>query len=140
MRTILLATLVAALGASAVSQAHASCGTAATNKRIAGTVIGAVAGGLVGNAIAEHGGKPGGTIIGAAAGGYAGNQLTKSHCDREGYRSGYYDRRHHRHHRYASNDQAYADDRTTSGRCTYEDQPYYNDRAELVHRQVQVCR
>lgn len=45
--------------------------------RIAGTAIGAVAGGLVGSQIGGGAGRKLSTIAGAAAGGYAGNQVQK---------------------------------------------------------------
>ncbi|MCF6753866.1 glycine zipper 2TM domain-containing protein [Pseudomonas stutzeri] len=43
--------------------------------KIAGTVIGAVAGGLLGNQIGGGNGKKIATVAGAAAGGYAGNKI-----------------------------------------------------------------
>jgi uncharacterized protein YcfJ len=46
--------------------------------QVAGTVIGAVAGGLLGNAIGGHGKNTAAKIAGAAAGGYAGNK-TQEH-------------------------------------------------------------
>ena len=45
--------------------------------RNTGTVLGAVAGGLAGNALAHGGGKTGGTIIGAGVGAVAGHQIAK---------------------------------------------------------------
>ena len=46
--------------------------------RIAGTALGAVAGGLVGSQIGGGSGRKLTTIAGAAAGGYAGNQVQKN--------------------------------------------------------------
>jgi len=46
--------------------------------KIAGTVIGAVAGGLLGNQIGGGNGKKIATVAGAAAGGYAGNKVQGS--------------------------------------------------------------
>jgi uncharacterized protein YcfJ len=46
--------------------------------RIAGTAIGAVAGGLLGSQIGSGKGRTVGTVAGAAAGGYAGHQVQKS--------------------------------------------------------------
>ena len=46
-------------------------------ERNTGTVVGAVAGGLLGNALSHGGGKTGGTIIGAGAGAVAGHQIAK---------------------------------------------------------------
>lgn len=43
--------------------------------KIAGTVLGAVAGGLLGNQVGGGNGKKIATVAGAAAGGYAGNQV-----------------------------------------------------------------
>ena len=48
------------------------------DKRIAGTAIGAVAGGLLGSTIGGGKGKTLATVGGAAAGGYAGNQVQKN--------------------------------------------------------------
>ncbi|MDP1645559.1 MAG: glycine zipper 2TM domain-containing protein [Thiobacillus sp.] len=46
--------------------------------RVAGTAIGAVAGGLLGNQVGGGSGRTLATIAGAAAGGYAGNQVQKN--------------------------------------------------------------
>ena len=46
--------------------------------RIAGTTIGAVAGGLVGSQVGGGSGRTLATVAGAAAGGYAGNQVQKN--------------------------------------------------------------
>ncbi len=43
-----------------------------------GTVVGAVGGGLLGNAVGHH--SLGGTLIGAGVGGVAGHQIAKAHC------------------------------------------------------------
>ena len=45
--------------------------------RNTGTVVGAVTGGLLGNALSHGGGKTGGTIIGAGAGAVVGHQYAK---------------------------------------------------------------
>ncbi|MHB1143410.1 MAG: glycine zipper 2TM domain-containing protein [Thiobacillus sp.] len=46
--------------------------------RIAGTAVGAVAGGLLGNQVGGGTGRTLATVAGAAAGGYAGNQVQKN--------------------------------------------------------------
>lgn len=46
--------------------------------QIAGTVIGAVAGGLLGNQVGGGNGKKVATVAGAAAGGYAGNKVQEN--------------------------------------------------------------
>ena len=43
-----------------------------------GTVVGAIGGGLLGNAVGHHG--IGGTLLGAGVGGVAGHQIAKAHC------------------------------------------------------------
>lgn len=49
------------------------------NHRIAGTAIGAVAGGLLGHQVGGGKGKTLATVGGAVAGGYVGNQVQKNH-------------------------------------------------------------
>jgi outer membrane lipoprotein SlyB len=58
------------------------------DKGTGGTVIGAVAGGLLGNEVARRGNKTEGTIIGAAVGALAGRAIDKadSNCKRRRYR------------------------------------------------------
>ena len=51
--------------------------------RIAGTAIGAVAGGLLGSTIGAGSGKTVATVAGAAAGGYAGNKVQKNMQDKD---------------------------------------------------------
>lgn len=46
-----------------------------------GTIIGAVAGGLLGNAVAGRGSRTGGTLIGAGAGAVAGHQIAKHNAN-----------------------------------------------------------
>ena len=48
-----------------------------------GTLIGAVSGGLLGNAVAGHGAKTEGTVIGAGVGAVAGHQIAKSNAQRK---------------------------------------------------------
>ena len=91
MRNKLLATATLALSALVVAtsvptfvQAHDNhhrvrvCrDVSSRGSRNTGTVVGAVAGGLLGNALSHGGGKTGGTIIGAGAGAVAGHQIAK---------------------------------------------------------------
>lgn len=53
--------------------------------RNTGTVVGAVTGGLLGNALSHGGGKTGGTIIGAGVGAVAGHQIAKNNGKHCGY-------------------------------------------------------
>lgn len=50
--------------------------------RIAGTAVGAVAGGLLGSQVGGGSGRTVATVAGAAAGGYAGNQVQKNIQDK----------------------------------------------------------
>ena len=47
-------------------------------KRVTGSIIGAVAGGLLGNQIGDGDGQTVATVAGAAAGGYAGNKIQEN--------------------------------------------------------------
>ena len=51
--------------------------------RIAGTAIGAIAGGLLGSTIGGGSGKKIATVAGAAAGGYAGNKIQQNMQDKD---------------------------------------------------------
>lgn len=53
-------------------------GNARCDKGTGGTIIGAVAGGLLGNEVARRGNKTEGSIIGAAVGALAGRAIDKS--------------------------------------------------------------
>ncbi len=53
--------------------------------RVAGSALGAVVGGLLGNQVGGGSGKKLATIAGAAAGGYAGNQVQKSMQEKDTY-------------------------------------------------------
>jgi len=62
------------------------CG-ASRHAKNTGTVVGAVTGGLLGNAVSHGGGKTGGTLIGAGVGAVAGHQIARrngaTHCHYE---------------------------------------------------------
>ncbi len=60
------------------------------DRQATGTVVGAVAGAVLGNAVAKHGGKTGGTIIGGVAGAVLGNRVAKATADCA-HAYGYYD-------------------------------------------------
>jgi len=81
------------------SAANAGC----EGRTTTGTVVGAGAGGLLGNAITH--GSAVGTIGGAVVGGVAGHEIGRSGCYRHYYRTGYY--HHHRHYR--DRDEGYYD-------------------------------
>jgi len=77
-----LAVAASAIPTSVVAQDHRHrvrvCRDESTRgSRNTGTVVGAVTGGLLGNALSHGGGKTGGTIIGAGVGAVAGHQIAK---------------------------------------------------------------
>lgn len=61
-------------------------GDARCDKGTGGTIIGAVAGGLLGNEVARRGNKTEGSIIGAAVGALAGRAIDKSDSNCRRYR------------------------------------------------------
>ena len=71
--------LVLASGVSGFAAAAADARTcrASRHNEHVGTAVGAVGGGLLGNAVSHGGGRLGGTLIGAAAGGLIGHQVGK---------------------------------------------------------------
>lgn len=86
-RTALVAGLAAAiaipsLAAPLSADARSYCEQRAHDRKVGGTIIGAVAGGLLGNALSHGGGRTGGTLIGAGAGAVVGNNLARTSCDR----------------------------------------------------------
>jgi uncharacterized protein YcfJ len=132
-RTALVAGLVAALAipslaAPVSASARTYCEQRAHDRRVGGTILGAVAGGLLGNAVAHGGGKTGGTLLGAGAGAVIGNNLARTSCDRP---HAYYRRGHGT--AYAAND------RFAPSRSHYESRAYYDARGRLVTAPTQVC-
>jgi uncharacterized protein YcfJ len=65
---------------------HAYRGNARCDKGTGGTIIGAFAGGLLGNEVARRGNKTEGSIIGAAVGALAGRAIDKSDSNCRRYR------------------------------------------------------
>jgi len=79
MRKYLLAAgFAAVIALPAVSQAQTAYCQRDSGNRAAGTVLGGVAGALLGSAIAGNSSNTEGTIIGGVAGAIAGNQIAKS--------------------------------------------------------------
>jgi uncharacterized protein YcfJ len=124
-RTLLIAGLAALVAAPSV--ADASC----KGRKDTGTAIGAIAGGLLGNAVAGHGAKTGGTLLGAGVGAVVGHEVAKSGCGRA--------RASTRHRSYAHRSTRYSYAANTPV-CRYETRPFYNQRGELVYAPTQVCR
>ncbi|HEY0436120.1 MAG TPA: glycine zipper 2TM domain-containing protein [Phenylobacterium sp.] len=143
-RTALACGLAAALAipslaAPVSAQARTYCEQRAHDRKVGGTIIGALAGGLLGHAISHGGGRTGGTILGAGAGAVVGNNIARVNCDRP---TAYY-RSRHRAPAYAHNySNAYADNseaRYAPARCHYETRSYYDGRGQLVTAPTQVC-
>jgi uncharacterized protein YcfJ len=130
MTTMRPIALISGLAAAAAVSAAPLSADAACNKRTTGTVIGALAGGLLGNAVAGHGDRTAGTLIGAGAGGLVGNQVTK--CGHA--RRAYYPQRHYSR---AATPRTYAQ---AGSVCTYETRPYYDAYGRLVYAPSRVCR
>jgi uncharacterized protein YcfJ len=76
---------VAAVPVMAEAQARHRVLVCKTSKhaRNTGTAIGAVGGGLLGNAVAGHGNKTGGTLLGAGVGAVVGHQVAKKNSDKK---------------------------------------------------------
>lgn len=127
-RTALALALAAAMAIPVVAapiSAQANC----HDRRVGGTVLGAVAGGFLGNALAHGGGRVGGTLLGAGAGAVVGNQLARGTCHQE---RAYY--RRPARNRYAANERGYG-----PARCHSETRSYYDARGQLVYAPAQVC-
>ena len=135
MRTIakLSGVLIAGLTLSVAALPVAS--EAACNKRTNGTIIGALAGGLLGHTVAGHGDRTAGTLVGATAGGVVGNQVSKCHRShsRAYYRrhsaprTAYASPRYDRYDSYAANN------------CRYETRAFYDARGQVVYQPTRVC-
>ena len=98
--SLILVSAVLALGAATMAANADGCSGRRHNT---GTVVGAVGGGLIGNAITH--GSAVGVVGGAVAGGLAGNAISRdSDCNRPArhyrHKVYYYDRQHHRHSYY----------------------------------------
>jgi hypothetical protein len=135
MRTFIIATCLLALTIPIAAQARSGCEARAQDRRVAGTVLGAVGGAIIGNQVSHHGGA----LIGGLGGAVVGNQLARTKCyHRSAYAEG---RDYRRDGREGPNGYApEAGAPPSSGRCSYEDQPFYDANGALIHRQVQVCR
>jgi uncharacterized protein YcfJ len=130
MRAIVVGACLIAL--SAPLAAHAgSCESDARNRRVAGTVLGAVGGAVIGNQVSHSGG----TIVGGLVGGFAGNQLSRTHCPHYSRAS----RRERRHETPPPRPSQEAQQGPTTGACAMEDRPFYDAHGNLVQKQVQVC-
>ena len=88
-KNVLLAGFAVAALIPSLAMAQETCEQRSAN-RTTGTVLGAIGGALLGNAVSKHGGKTGGTIIGGVAGATVGSNLAKGPHDCV-HAYGYYD-------------------------------------------------
>jgi uncharacterized protein YcfJ len=149
MRRILtVAGLVVAVAAPSLAPVKASaesyCEHRAHERKVTGTLLGAIGGGLLGNAVSHGGGRTGGTLIGAGVGAVVGNNLARVNCDRRAYyrhrtrRSAYSSAN----YRYPGAPSPYVNSggyASVRGACRYETRPYYDARGQLVYAPSQVC-
>ena len=102
MRKLVLIAGLAALAMPGLAAAQSSCYEQQHDNRVAGTVVGAGVGALIGSSVAGHGSKGAGAVVGAIGGGLIGNAAGGSsvNCDNAGYydstggwhaANGYYD-------------------------------------------------
>jgi hypothetical protein len=73
MRKLLLIAGVAALAIPSIASAQPGCREQQHDSRVAGTVVGAGLGALLGSAVAGHGSRGTGAVVGAVGGGVVGN-------------------------------------------------------------------
>ena len=166
-KLILVVGLATALAAPSLASAATRCEQHQADRKATGTIIGAIAGGLLGNAVSHGGGRTGGTIIGAAGGAVVGNQLARennacppgydAYNDGQGaYRdpAGYYgsdadENDYYRHYgRHSDGYIRYQNDMATDARsyshdsdAEYrDDQTWRNGRGEICHWRDRVSR
>jgi uncharacterized protein YcfJ len=137
MRRILFAGgLAIAVVCASAADARSRCEAYAHNRKVTGTVVGALGGGLLGGAIAGHGSKGTGALIGAGLGAVVGNNLSRVSCDR-------YAVRHTRRHTARAETPAYVGQpgyaMNASSSCHYVTRPYYDRTGRLVYAPEQVC-
>jgi len=138
MRRMLFAVGVSlAVAAGSAAQARSGCEAYAHNRKVTGTVVGALGGGLLGGAVAGHGSKGAGALVGAGLGAVVGNQMSRVSCDHRRYRTARY---HPRRSPYTSG-AAYAGANAvnSSASCRYVTRPYYDQAGQLVYAPLQVC-
>lgn len=137
-RALFAAGLVLAVAASSAAEARSRCEAYAHNRKVTGTVIGAIGGGLLGSAIAGHGSKGTGALVGAGLGAVVGNNMARVSCDRYAYR-----RTHHYARRTYYRGAPYAGEGryavNTGASCHYVTRPYYDATGRMVYAPQEVC-
>ena len=91
-KTLLAAGIAAAALLPTFALAQQTCEEQQRNNRVAGTVIGAGLGAILGSQVSGNGARTEGSVVGALAGGFAGNQIAKSRTNCTSPNAyGYYD-------------------------------------------------
>lgn len=126
-KTLMIVGLAAALAAPSLAQARTYCDQRAHDRKVTGTVLGAVGGALIGNAVSHRNGA----VIGGLGGAVVGNQLARTKCDT------YAAPRHRA--RSASYARPAAATTASYDRCRYETRSFYDERGRLVQQPTRVC-
>jgi len=124
MRKFILALGIVATVAAPTLAAANGCEVRAEHRRVAGTILGGLAGAVIGNQFSHRGGA----LVGGVGGAVVGNQLSRTSCDHD-----------YRHRGYYRQPAAYYGP-TPGGRCGWHDQAFYDAHGNLVHQQIQDCR
>jgi uncharacterized protein YcfJ len=136
-RALFAAGLTLTLAMASAAEARSGCEAYAHDRRVTGTVVGALGGGLLGGAVAGHGHKGAGTLLGAGVGAVVGNNLSRVHCHS-------YARTHYHHDARRTYSPAYATASpyavNTAANCRTETRPYYDAGGRLLYAPTQVCR
>jgi hypothetical protein len=134
-RMLFAAGLTLAIATASAAEARSGCEAYAHNRRVTGTVVGALGGALLGSAVAGHGDKGTGAVIGGVGGAVVGNQLSRTSCDYHVRHSRYSPPRTHAPAAPASTAR-YAG---AAPVCRYENRPYYDQTGRLIYAPQQVC-
>jgi uncharacterized protein YcfJ len=120
MRKLILALSIAATVAAPTLASANGCEVRAEHRRVAGTILGGLAGAVIGNQVSHRGGA----LVGGIGGAVVGNQLSRTNCDHDYPRRRAYERAVYR----------------PGARCGWHDQAFYDAHGNLVHQQIKDCR
>ena len=124
---LVAAMAVPTLAAPTLAQARTYCDQRSHDRKVTGTVLGALGGALVGNAVSHRNGA----LIGGLGGAVVGNQIARTKCDR-GYSS----------NRRRAPASAHRDPglyAASYDRCRYETRSFYDERGRLIQQPTRVC-
>lgn len=118
---LMIAGLAAVLATPSMASARSACDQRSHDRKVTGTVLGAVGGALIGNAVSRRNGA----VIGGLGGAVVGNQLARTKCTSTYTQN--------RRHRAAYQQQASAES------CRTVDKAFYDERGRLIYRPTRVC-